>query len=401
MNVAFLQKPDVQQFIQTHLEKDVNNLLLNPPKEFSSEETKWIADQIQARQKAKGKLPSWTKNHSLIFPPPLSSEQASSEVTANYKASLLNGELLIDLTGGTGIDLLAISKNFEQAVYVEQQKWLTEVFDKNCQVLNRSIEIHNQTCEQFLETFKNSSDSQTTFFLDPARRDTNQRKVFRLEDCSPNVVELVPILKEKSKKVMIKLAPLLDIKEALSKLDGVKEVHVVSVKNDCKELLFLLDFSYQDPPKINAVNLETSDSLYSFSYEEENSAQASISSSGKYIYEPNTSILKAGAFQSIALDFGVNKIASNTHLYTSPEVIAGWPGRTFEVIETSVNKKSIGRYLENGCINVLTRNYPLNANELKRKFQLKDGGSNFLLGFRDNQNKAQLVAATKIDQSAG
>ena len=216
-------------------------MLLNPPKEFR-ERIRIIADQILARQKAAGKLDQWVSSKNLIFPPPLSIEQASSQSTSEYKKGLIKGSLLVDLTGGTGIDCLALSENFDETIYVEQNSFLCELFQHNSDMLGESIRIQNETAENFLQSFNGKA----TFFIDPARRDSAKNKVFKLEDCSPNLVELIPVLKTKTDAVLIKLSPLLDLTKTLEEVPNVKEVHIVSVKNDCKELLLLLDFNFND-----------------------------------------------------------------------------------------------------------------------------------------------------------
>ncbi len=390
IDIDFLQKQEVVEFIQNNENADTHQLLLNPPKEFR-DKINLIADQVSARKKAKGKLKEWVADPALIFPPPISIEQASSSATADYKKSLVEGELLIDLTGGTGIDCLELSDTFKKSIYVEQNRDLCKVFSHNQKHLGREIEIHCEDAESFLSSF----DRRATFFIDPARRDTAKSKVFKLEDCTPNVLELMPELAKKSNELLMKLSPLLDIKDSLRKISNVKEVHVVSSRNECKEVLLLLDFNSTNTPSIHAVNLGSGQQPYLFDFEKEAHSNVSFGKVSNYLFEPNASVLKAGAFKSIAADFNLQKIAPSTHLYTASSKVQAFPGRVFE-IESMDGKKELAKYAPNKAINVITRNYPMQASDLKKKFRLKDGGDYFLIGFRDNQNKPHLVITRRI-----
>lgn len=388
-DIDFLRQEEVVSFILENAYADVNQLLLNPPKIFK-DRIRIIADQILARQKSVGKLDSWFGSKKLIFPPPLSIEQASSQSTSKYKEGIFKGKRLVDLTGGTGIDCLSLSHNFSETIYVEQDKKLCEVFEHNSSELGHSIQILNKTAEDFLANFE----GEATFFIDPARRDLSKKKVFKLEDCSPNLIELVPLLKYKADTVLVKLSPLLDLTKTLDEISNVKEVHIVSVKNDCKELLLLLDFDFNHEPTIHAINLESNHEPLIFKRNKEQNLKATYSEVAQYLYEPNASILKAGAFKTVAQKYGVQKISSNTHLYTSQNLITNFPGKTFE-IKARDAKKQIKNH--QSTINVLTRNYPLKAPELKKRFGLKDGGDDFLIGFRDQKNKSNLVIAKRLD----
>lgn len=385
--IDFLKQDEVVDYIHEHQNADVSKLVLNPPARFK-EHIRSIADQILARQKAAGKLDRWVENQQLIFPPPLSIEQASSGVTAKYKAQLLAGQLLVDLTGGTGIDCLALGERFGNTVYVEKNEALCEVFRHNASVLGKSMDVQNQTAEAFLSGFV----GRATFFLDPARRDQHQKKVVKLEDCSPNVAELIPSLREKASQVLVKLSPLLDITQTLEEVPHVKDLYIVSVKNDCKELLLLFDFAYTGDVQLHAINLESDHEAFTFYLREEEESTSTAAPVGKYLYEANASILKSGAFKLISQRYPVRKVARHTHLYSSDELVSDFPGRAFETIQTNA-KSHLSRY--EGKINVLTRNYPIGAAELKKRFKLKDGGRDFLIGFKDFQNKATLVIAKR------
>ena len=387
-DIDFLRQEEVVSFILENAKTDVNHLLLNPPKIFK-DRIKIIVEQVLSRQKAVGKLDSWVKRADLIFPPPVSIEQASSFTTSAYKKNLISGELLVDLTGGTGIDCLAISENFEKTIFVERHQTLCERFKNNSAVLSKKIEVRNEDAEDFLHHF----DGKATFFIDPARRDGTNKKVFKLEDCSPNVKELMPTLSSKGSRALIKLSPLLDLTKTIREISNGREVHVVSVKNDCKELLLLIDFEFMGETKIHAVNLETSQEPLVFTQSDEMNTTLDNGNIATYLFEPNASILKSGAFNHVGMKYGVHKISRNTHLYSSNDIISDFPGKAFEILHEN-GKEMVGDY--KSVINVLTRNYPLSASDLKKKYNLRDGGSHFLIGFRDAQNKSQLIIAKRL-----
>ena len=387
----FLKEEEVKAFIEEHLNQDVAQLLLRPPKKWKPQ-IKVLADQILSRQKAKGKISSWVENFDLIFPPPLSIEQASSELTSEYKASLIQGDHLVDLTGGMGIDCLSFIRNFKKVTYVEQKKDLCQVYEHNIMSLREKIEIVNDTAENFLSSFNGMA----TFYLDPARRSVIDKKVFRLEDCTPNFLTLQELLKGKSKKILVKLSPLIDLSFLVNSIDSILEIHVVSIKNDCKEVLILIDTKH-DPisPKVFAINLGTSQPKFTFYQAEERSAPIHYGEASDYLYEPNVSILKAGGFKSIAQKYHLEKLHPATHLYTSSTPLPSFPGKVFKILDHRP-KETLKRYIQDGHINVITRNYPSDAVSLKRKFKLKDGGKYYLIGFREKENNPKLVIAERL-----
>ena len=336
--IDFLTQPEVKEFIRENVNADPNKLILNPPASFRAN-IKEIASQILSRQKAKGKLESWASNFDIIMPPPLSIEQASSDTTSQYKRNLIGGKHLVDLTGGMGIDCFSLSESFERTSYVERDPDLCEVFRHNSKVHKRKIDLINSTAEDYLK--HHSLDTQNVIaYIDPARRDQSKKRVFRIADCSPNLTELMPALSKKTSQVLVKYSPLLDVSSLIKSIDHIKELYVVSVKNDCKELLLLIDFSFKGESQIKCINLETDQQAFSFSMKEEHSASPVYGNYKQFIYEPNSSIMKAGAFNKVAEIFNVSKLANNTHLYTSNEIIESFPGRIYQVIDT-VNKKSL------------------------------------------------------------
>ncbi|MFY0599222.1 MAG: hypothetical protein JXR03_06090 [Cyclobacteriaceae bacterium] len=380
------------QFVKGNENADVSRLLLgNAPDGVDKKEA---AEQILSRKKAKNKLPNWHSQKGLVFPPPLSIEQSSSQKTAEYKKKLLSGNHIVDLTGGMGVDLICLSDCFKKATHVEISSWLSGVFKHNSQVLsNNQIEVVNQSAEEFLNQFLGKA----IFFIDPARRDDAKRKVFLFEDCSPNVVEMLPLFEKRAEKVLVKAAPMIDVSLGINQLKHVSEIHVVSLNNECKEVLFLLDFTFSGTPKIHCVNLKgDEEELFTFDFDEEKQAEAKFRDVSKYLYEPNASIRKAGAFKSIASGFGLAKIAPNTHLYTSEELIENFPGRAFAVLG-EVNKKNIKTFFPEGKANVISKNHPLTPEQIKKKFGLKDGGGSFLIGMGSAGKNAVLVSANRVN----
>ena len=376
--LAFLKSTEVKAFIRLHEKSDVNSLILNPPAPFQGR-IKPIADQILSRQKAEGKLPQWLENPNVIFPVPLSVEQSSSETTASYKAMLMEkGEHLVDLTGGMGVDCLALSSAFRQTTYVEQNQDLCELFSWNSQCLGKEVTVRNQSAESFLQSLGNVDFSKLTFYLDPARRDQG-RKTVLLEDCAPNALEIIPALLERGAKVLLKTSPLLDIQSTIGSFEELSEVHVVAVKNEVKEVLY--KFSSSDlPTKVVAINLPDRYSFH-FTYKEEKETLSDHASTSTYLYEANAAILKAGAFKIVGKRYGLNKIDVHSHFYTSSKIVDPFPGKIFKVLK-QLTKEELKK-LKGSKKNVISRNHPLKAEQFKKKYGIKDGGKDFIIATKE------------------
>lgn len=388
--LALLASASFRDFVLKNEDADVARLLLS--KSRPAPELREAADQILSRRKAKDKLPTWYANTRLILPPPLSLEQASSEDTAHYKREIFNGEQLVDLTGGTGVDCLSLASGFKQTAYVEQNDWLCELFQHNRTELQKQITIINASSEKYLKDFNGKA----SFFIDPARRDSQKKKVFRLEDCSPNVITLLPLLQEKADKVLLKAAPMIDLTQGIEQLKFVSQIHVVSVHNECKEVLFLLDFEFSGQPEIHCVDLHQGEKrTFSFTQTEEKKSTAAFADVGKYLYEPNGAIRKSGAFKLVAKRFKLKKIAPNTHLYTSNKPNPEFPGRVFKVLQTSFEKGDFEKLFPKAQANVISKNHPRTPEEIKKKFRLRDGGDRYLIAYRDQENKPRMVAAER------
>ncbi|WP_420582470.1 class I SAM-dependent methyltransferase [Reichenbachiella sp.] len=374
--INILSPKVVREFIHTHMNDDPVTLVLQS-KKYPDLPIREIAAQIQSRKKAQAKLPEWYEQDDIIFPHGISMEQCSSEETAKYKASLVQGNSVVDLTGGFGIDLYYLSQQFEQAIYIEQNKELVDLADHNFTVLEaENIDRVNTTAEQYLTIEETPADA---YYIDPARRDESNQKVFQIEDCTPDLNLILPQLLDRKAQVLIKLSPLLDVRRALEVLPNVKELHVVSVKNECKELLFKIEPGYEGAVKRIAANLVNGNrSLFEFE-EADEGMLPTFSQPLEFLYEPNASILKAGGFNAISNAFILNKLHRNSHLYTSNERRDNFPGRTFKIVaQTVVNKKKLKAYLPQGKANITVRNYPLTVKEIRKKTGIREGGDVYL-----------------------
>lgn len=363
-------------FIDHHRNDDVVDLLLHPHKNANID-FEFAISQIEGFQKSKKKLPFLSSQKGVIYPKKLSLEQCSSEKTADYKATLVSGNVLVDLTGGFGIDTLSFAKKFKKVTYVERDVSLCNIMIHNCEVLGlRNVEVLNGTAEEVLPQIDNVD----VIYLDPARRDCSGDKVSRLDKCTPNVLELKSLLLKKAQKaILVKVSPLADIKDALSQLPEITSFYVVSVKNECKELLLHIQKEMPSiEPKINTIELSDSvKSCFSFDYSEENNAFPEYTSSiSRFLYEPSSAILKAGAFKLLAVRFGLKKLHVNSHLYTSDVFVGDFPGKVYQVEEFfSFCKKDLKSHFtqfKNRSLKV--RNFPLSVDELGKRISCANKG---------------------------
>jgi len=389
-----ITQPDVQDFIFSHEGEDERQFVLRQ-KEFFGLSAPQIAQQLTGRRKSKLKLPTWYNTKGIAYPPTVNLEQSSSEATALFKVKIIrslfsnkNDLVGVDLTGGFGVDSFYFSKLFSATLYLEPNKDLFEIAHHNHQVLAASsIVHHNTTAEKFIDASRLNFD---LVFLDPSRRDQQSRKVFKLADCSPDVTNLQEKILEKCHFLLVKASPLLDIQQGLREIQHVKKVFVVSVGNECKELLFLAEKNYLGEVDIEAVDLTQEGnvkSTFTFNVAEEKNAIAQAGEPSTFLYEPNAAILKSGAFKLISQKFKLAKLAPNTHLYTSSELVSCFPGKIFRIEVLDPDSKEIKLLVPNQQVNVMTRNYPLKAEELKKKLKLLDGGDKFLIGFSTPHKK--------------
>ena len=360
-------------FVREHISSDVRDLALKAHR-YKDLPMGFIIDQVQSLQKIKKKLPNWYENEDLVFPKALSAEQCSSEVTAEYKSQLMEGESLIDMTGGLGVDAYAFSKKIQYVTYCEKNEEVFECATHNFEVLEASnVSCKNKNSLEYLIHKKFS-----WIYLDPARRDDSNQKVFRLEDCEPNILEHLDLLLEHSENILIKASPLLGIEEAITQLKGVREVHVVAVENDCKEVLLVLENGYEGEIRYVAVNHEKG-GWSEVGYTSQDEKELTLSEPLKYIYEPNVSVLKSKAYQYLCNQFGVKKLHQNSHLFTSETLVTDFPGRKFELKEVcAYNKKELLKYLPTKKANITVRNFLATVSDIRKKTGLKDGGEDYL-----------------------
>ncbi len=376
MNKEIL-KEEVQKYINANLKTDLHSLLLrkSPFPEISMQE---IVQQIKGKQVAQKKFPFLLKE-GIVFPPQLNLEQSSSEKTAVYKSEILKGKKFIDLTSGFGIDAYYLSKNFDKVTLVEQNAELLEIVENNWGVLDTKGHFINQKLEDFLNHNKEDFD---VIYLDPARRDNNNNKVFLLEDLSPNILEIQEKLLSISEKVVIKLSPLIDLKYLVSILQNISRIDIIALKNDVKEVVVFLSNKNSGEILCNCVNLESEESAFIYKFGQEENAHAEYAEPEKFIYIPNNSILKAGVFNLISENFKVKKLHPNTHLYTSNEKVEDFPGRILEV--EVIDSKQIKKKSQ---FNIISKNYPLKPEEIKKKYGLKDGGDHYLIFTQSKKGK--------------
>ncbi len=398
--INFLLSARAQSFIEEHYHDDPTQLLLKYKSVFDIP-TSAIVDQIVGRKKAKDKLPSWHAEKKIIYPRGLHIEQASSERAALNKVELVKKELgadmhkktLVDLTGGFGIDSFFFSRRFREVNFVEPDTILLEIAKHNHAVLGASnIRYYNMTSEDFLRSSP-IDDRCDLIYIDPSRRRKGDRKVFSFDQCEPDVVALQPQIWRTCNNLLVKSSPLLDIQKGLNELRGVKKIFIVSIHGECKELLFYCEKSFQSEPLLVAINLNDESSEFSFLASEERKAEISYHDPLIYLYEPNSSLLKSGCFKLIGSRFKLFKLHPNTHLYTSESFIKDFPGRIFQITSyMKFDPKKILTSFEEGKANILTRNYPLRVDEIRKQTGLKDGGSRFLIGCTGMSKKFLMVA---------
>lgn len=388
---------ETSQFIHEHAGADIHQLLLQSSR-FPLVDMPLAIRQIAGRQKIQHKVPLFYNTSEILYPAQLSLEQASSETTAQYKSSLCEGNLLVDLTGGFGVDCCFMSAHFSKAVYVERQSELCDLAKHNFSALGfQHIAVVNCETEKYLSEMEMAD----WIFIDPARRSISGKKVVMLTDCEPDVTALLPVLKAKAKRIMLKLSPMMDISVVLEQLSCVTEVHIVAVENECKEILLIIGSHKNELIRIKTVNFLKNNQKHFFEFElgEEQQAVSLFSSEiQRYLYEPNAAIMKSGAFKLIGSKFGLRKLNKNTHLYTSDELISDFPGRILEVQKIWGNsKKEWKKNLEKiSKANISTRNYPIQVDELRSKLKLKDGGDTYLYACTLANEEKTIIELVKL-----
>ena len=386
-------KHEIQAFINANVGKSISKLALqkNPFPEVN-----WITilNQIEAKTKAKDKLPNWFSADNIIYPSKISIEQTSSEKTASYKASVVSGDSLIDLTGGFGVDDYYFSKKIKNVAHCEINLELSAVVKHNFEQLN----VPNITCYagDSLDSLNTLNTKWDWIYIDPSRRNDAKGKVFLLKDCLPNVPENLDFYFNNSDAILIKTAPLLDISAGLSELQHVKTIHIIAVENEVKELLWELHASFFGNTTIKTINL-TKDKTDTFDFIlNEDSKFPNFSLPQKYLYEPNSAIMKSGGFDEVGSFYNLNKLHKHSHLYTSADLIS-FPGRIFQIQNSfPYNKTEMKSFLENTQANITTRNFPDSVESIRKKWKIKDGGNLYCFFTTDENNDKIVLICTKI-----
>ena len=379
------------EFIRQHAAEDVRQLAFLGKKNPEVDLT-YALDQIAGRQKARTKIPSWAAIDGITYPPHLSMEQCSSEQTARYKAQIAGkGDRLVDLTAGFGVDMAFMAEGFSEAIHIEQMEQLCAISSANYEVLGLNhIKVVNGNGVDYLHQL----DHADLIFIDPARRDEHGARTYGIADCTPNVLEIIDEMLEKAPRVMIKLSPMLDWQKAATDIGRVSQVHIVSVANECKELLLVVERDSK-PLQIFCVN---DDQVFSYSNSDKIGNFAPLALEPQYLYEPNASVMKASCFQLLSARFGMSQPDKNSPLFLSDKPIADFPGRGFAIERIStMNKKELKTALA-GIMqaNIATRNFPLSVAELRKRLKLKDGGDTYIFATTSAQKGHLLLVCRKI-----
>jgi 16S rRNA G966 N2-methylase RsmD len=385
----FILKEEVQEFLKENQSKDVRaiSLMKSPFSDVSAAE---LAQQIKGRQIAKYKFPFFLENEKVFYPPSLNLEQSSSWPTSQYKATLVQGKTLIDLTAGMGIDALGFAQKFEKVTALERNSDLVEISRHNYQVLGQeNLEYQNTEFQKYLD--ENPDLIWDVIYLDPARRKDSQKK-FILEDLEPNILEWMDIFLQKSNTVFIKLSPLLDLKLVIEQIPQIQEIHLVAFKNEMKELLLICKKEFQKDPLIKAVNLETQQPDFSFHFQEESQSNVQFSDPQKFLYEPNVAVLKSGAFKLVSEKLNLNKLHVNSHLYTSEVIVESFPGKVYEILEEVKNPK---KEIKNQSFHVISKNYPMTVDLIRKKYNLKESEEQSLI-FTQTESGKYILKAKRI-----
>ncbi len=391
MNFDILNE-DVQQFISDNLKSEITKLILKGSP-FASISIQELANQILAKQKSTKKLPTWFSLDNIYYPEKISIEQTSSETTANYKSKIISGDTIIDITGGFGVDCYYFSKQFKKVIHCEINEELSTIVKHNYKQLHiKNIDTY---CGNGLDYLKENNTTFDCIYIDPSRRDEVKGKVFMLKDCQPNIAPKIDFFFTKSNQILIKVSPILDLKNTIRELQNVKEIHIVALNNEVKEVLFLLEKNYTNTIQIKTINIvKTENQYFDFDFNEE--VGSTYSEPLSYLYEPNVAILKSGGFHQISEKLNLNKLHQHSHLYTSKTLI-DFPGRVFKIEHViSYDKKKLKKLLPNNKANITTRNFPKTVAQIRKETKVKEGGNTYIFFTTDVNNTHKLVICKKV-----
>ncbi|WP_313790704.1 class I SAM-dependent methyltransferase [Flagellimonas sediminis] len=361
--------------------------------QFEGVSQRELAEQLESRKKCRGKLPAWFQTKGIYYPNKLNIEQTSSQATAEYKSRLVSGKNLLDLTGGFGVDSYFFSKKIEQITHCEINTDLSEIARRNFNVLGRNnIDCFPEDGLTFLQKTEATFD---WIYVDPSRRNDAIGKVFLLKDCLPDLTEHLDDILQKTQNVLIKTSPLLDIKQGISELQFVKEVHILAIHNEVKELLFVIEKGYVGAIDIKTVNLyQGQEDHFNFNLTEEENAPLELGEPSTYLYEPNAAILKSGAFKAIGSSYQLKKLHPHSHLYTSSELVE-FPGRRFAIQTVLPYSKNTLKSLRLTKANITTRNFPLSVADLRKKHKIADGGDHYLFFTKNMEGELIVLVCEK------
>ncbi len=382
----------VQGFINQNLNTNIPKLLFKGSP-FDNITIQELVEQIESKYKTKSKLPTFYKTSNIYYPNKLNIEQTSSEITAEYKANLISGNSIIDLTGGFGVDTYYFSKRFKEITHCEINKELSKIVAHNFQLLNvNNISILSKDGLKQLQISQKQYD---WIYIDPSRRNDIKGKVFLLKDCLPNIPDNLDTIFEFTNNILVKASPMLDITSAINELNFVKEVHIVALQNEVKELLFILKKSYKSSISVKTLNI-AKDTEQTFESEFKKNAKANFSEPLTYLYEPNSTILKAGFFNEVSHQLKLSKLNVNSHLYTSTDLM-NFPGRRFKIIkQLPYNLKEFKKIIPSKKANITVRNFPETVAQIRKKTSLKDGGDSYFFFTTDLNNKHIVLVCEKV-----
>ena len=395
MNKAILNT-GVQDFILKNINTDIVSFLLKKPV-FDTISSKELAEQIESKNKSKKKLPTWFETPLIYYPKKLNIEQTSSEATARYKSKIVSGKSLVDLTGGFGVDSYFFSQKINSVLHCEIEPNLAKIAAYNFKVLGaKNIQMYPGDGLQFL---KESNEQFDWIYIDPSRRSDKKEKVFHLSDCTPDITEHFSLFFSSANNILIKTAPFLDISAAIKDLPNIKEIHILAIKGEVKELLWVLKKDFWGEVLVKTANLNNNNvQTFDFLLHEEKEARSSFHLPLDYLYEPNGAILKSGAFKTIGNRFSLLKIHRHTHLFTSKELVE-FPGRRFIIKEYLAYDKKIKHFLNGIKANISTKNFPITVAQIKKKHKIKDGGTIYLIFITDLNDKLLVLNCEKVNKT--
>lgn len=388
-----LLNTEIQEFINSNLDSDPSQLILKGIP-FDYIDPKLVIEQIEAKKRSQKKLPTWYNAKNIYYPNKLNIEQTSSEVTAAYKSSLISGRSIIDITGGFGVDAYYFSKRFESVIHCETNTKLSTLAEHNFEALN----VSNITCvnENGEEALTQTGQSLDWIYVDPSRRDDTKQKVFLLTDCEPNILDLQDKFLNYAKNVLIKTSPLLDLSATYKVLKNVKEIHIIAVNNEVKELLWVIERNYMADAIVKTINLQNNtNQRFEFVLGNEPRIDVKYSKPLTYLYEPNAAILKSGGFNSISGILELLKLHKHSHLYTS-DTLEEFPGRRFKIDRVLLFNKKAFLKLNITKANVTTRNFPLSVEAIRKKLKIHDGGNIYIFFTTDNTDAKIVIICTKL-----